>query len=67
LESRAHLLNTFQIAYGNPNALEKDLSRYQALTTKGVTEAGKKLLGAGHVIVTVIPPPAPSGKGGAVR
>jgi predicted Zn-dependent peptidase len=69
LEARAHLLAWMRASYGDANALQKDLSRYSALTTKDVTMAAKKWLGPGRVVVEVRPEPAagaPS-QGGASR
>jgi len=70
LAARAHILNRMKVAYGDQNALQKDLARYGALTTSSVAEAGRKILGSGRVVVEVMPEPADGAKapaGGASR
>lgn len=67
LVSRARLLATMQVAYGDPNALPKDLARYSPLTPKAVAEAGRKWLGPGRVVVEVRPESEAAPKAGGDR
>jgi predicted Zn-dependent peptidase len=69
LQARAHLLNRMELLYGDPNALGRELARYEALTPKGVAEVARRVLGApGRVVVEVHPEEkAAGGEKGASR
>ncbi len=70
LTTRAYTLAWMQVNYGDPSALAKDMSRYTALTTRSVTEAWRKWLVPGKVVVEVRPEPGggdEASKGGSSR
>jgi zinc protease len=60
LLARAELMSRYLMYFGDPNAVEKDLGRYEAATAQSVLETARKVLGPGRVIVEV----QPSRKGG---
>jgi zinc protease len=55
LISRGEMLNHFQIRDGEPNGLQKELARYEALTPQTFLEHVKKFLDAHQVVIQVIP------------
>jgi len=51
---KADQLNAYYFRTGNPDYFEEDLARYRALGPTDV-QAGARLLGAGRVVVSVVP------------
>jgi predicted Zn-dependent peptidase len=67
LQSRAQLLAGYEVAYGDPNALTRDLARYAQATPASLTAAARALFVPGRLVVKVRPeaaPQAPSKTGG---
>ena len=58
MPARASLMNQYEAAFGEPNAVEQDLARYRRATAAGVLGWAKKTLTKeSRVIVRVIPKP----------
>ena len=55
LVSRARRLTTYQLDYGEPTALQRDLQRYEAATTQSVRDTARGVLNANRVVVEVTP------------
>ena len=60
LVSRARRLTSYELDFGEPTALSRDLGRYEAATTQSVREAARKVLNADRVVVEVTPELAPA-------
>ncbi len=52
---RADRLNSYNIHTGDPGYMSKDFARYGAVTAAQVSEMAKTYLGAGRVVVEVVP------------
>ena len=56
MAARAALMNQYEAAFGEPNAVEKDLGRYRAATSATVLDWAKKTLTKdARVVVRVVP------------
>ena len=55
LVPRAVRLSAYQLDYGDANALQRDLGRYEQVTIDSVREAARALLASKRVIVEVVP------------
>jgi predicted Zn-dependent peptidase len=56
MAARASLMNQYEAAFGEPNAVDKDLGRYRSATAKDVSDwANKTLTKESRVIVRVVP------------
>ena len=55
LTFRAQKLTSYELDFGDPTALQKDLGRYEAATTQSVRDFVKSTLGAARVVVEVQP------------
>jgi zinc protease len=69
LQSRAQMLAHYQVAYGDPNSLDRDLGRYAQATPASLTAAAKALFVPGRLVVEVKPatPAAAAPKTGGAR
>lgn len=70
---RAAMFANYALRAGDPGFLPKDLARYRALVPADVSEAARRWLGKGRVVLTVVPrppaaaSPAPAAQKGAAR
>jgi predicted Zn-dependent peptidase len=65
LQSRAQMLAGYEVAYGDPNALTRDLARYARATPASLTAAARALFVPGRLVVQVKPEATSSKAGGA--
>ncbi|HUL57672.1 MAG TPA: pitrilysin family protein [Anaeromyxobacteraceae bacterium] len=52
---RAAMLANYYLRTGNPGFLPEDIARYRALSAQDVSDAARRYLGAGRVVLTVVP------------
>jgi zinc protease len=55
LEQRAARLTRYQVDWSTPDALQRDLGRYEAATRESVRALARQLAGSGRVVVEVVP------------
>jgi zinc protease len=70
LQARAQMLAGYQVAYGDPNALPRDLARYAQATPASVAATARALFVPGRLVVEVKPeaaPPAAKPQAGGAR
>jgi predicted Zn-dependent peptidase len=67
LGSRALLLASYEVAYGSPDSVQRDLGRYALASPASLGAAARALFVPGRLLVEVTPasPPPAAGKGGA--
>ena len=55
LELRAARLTRYQVDWATPDALQKDLGRYEAATRDSVRALARQLVASGRVVIEVVP------------
>jgi zinc protease len=55
LEQRAARLTRYQLDWGMPDALRRDLGRYEAATRDSLQALARRLVGSGRVVIEVVP------------
>jgi len=55
LELRAARLTRYQVDWATPDALRKDLGRYEAATRDSVRALARQLVASGRVVIEVVP------------
>lgn len=52
---RADVLNSYNTFTGDPGFIERDYSRYDAVTPRSVADVARRYLGEGRVVLSVVP------------
>jgi predicted Zn-dependent peptidase len=66
LLERADRLNSYEVAFGEPDGFERDLGRYRAATRESVRDWARKVLVRERLVMRVLPAAkAPESRGGA--